>query len=99
MKCLPVDGYAGSCPVDDDLTVFYQSIHGVLNRIVTQVEGLVTTGLQLGLGDKQMPLLSRFAEQNCFQLNDTHPSIAVAELMRLLLDEHDLSWRQAWQPI
>ena len=39
---------------------------------------------------------SQFAEKNCFQLNDTHPSIAVAELMRLLMDEHDLPWDEAW---
>ena len=39
---------------------------------------------------------SQFAEKNCFQLNDTHPSVAVAELMRLLLDEHALSWEEAW---
>ncbi len=39
---------------------------------------------------------SRFAEKNCFQLNDTHPSIAVAELMRLLMDEHGLDWDRAW---
>ncbi|MGZ8193432.1 MAG: glycogen/starch/alpha-glucan phosphorylase [Methylobacter sp.] len=37
-----------------------------------------------------------FAEKNCFQLNDTHPSIAVAELMRLLVDIHGMSWNQAW---
>ena len=39
---------------------------------------------------------SDFAEKNCFQLNDTHPSIAVAELMRLLVDIHGLSWDEAW---
>jgi starch phosphorylase len=39
---------------------------------------------------------SRFAEKNCFQLNDTHPAISVAELMRLLIDEHHLEWHQAW---
>ncbi len=40
---------------------------------------------------------SQFADKNCFQLNDTHPSIAVAELMRLLVDMHGLSWEMAWQ--
>lgn len=39
---------------------------------------------------------SQFAEKNCFQLNDTHPTIAVAELMRLLMDEQGLSWDAAW---
>lgn len=39
---------------------------------------------------------SQFADKNCFQLNDTHPSIAVAELMRLLMDEHGLVWDEAW---
>lgn len=37
-----------------------------------------------------------FAEKNCFQLNDTHPTVAVAELMRLLMDEHGLGWDKAW---
>lgn len=39
---------------------------------------------------------SQFAEQNIFQMNDTHPTIAVAELMRLLIDEKYMSWEQAW---
>ena len=37
-----------------------------------------------------------FAEKNCFQLNDTHPSCAVPELMRLLMDEQGMGWDQAW---
>lgn len=40
---------------------------------------------------------SQFAEKNCFQLNDTHPSIAIPELMRLLMDIHGLSWNAAWK--
>ncbi|MET0027741.1 MAG: glycogen/starch/alpha-glucan phosphorylase [Candidatus Thiodiazotropha sp.] len=37
-----------------------------------------------------------FADKNCFQLNDTHPSVSVAELMRQLMDEHGLPWNRAW---
>jgi len=41
--------------------------------------------------------LMKFAEHNVFQMNDTHPTIAVAELMRLLVDENRLTWDQAWK--
>lgn len=39
---------------------------------------------------------SQFAEKNAFQLNDTHPTCSVAELMRLLMDEQGLGWDEAW---
>jgi glycogen phosphorylase len=39
---------------------------------------------------------TNFAKNNVFQLNDTHPAIAVAELMRLLVDHYWMEWEQAW---
>ena len=40
--------------------------------------------------------LSEFADRNCFQLNDTHPAVSVAELMRQLMDDHHMEWDEAW---
>ena len=40
---------------------------------------------------------THFAEKNAFQLNDTHPTCSVAELMRLLMDEQGLGWDAAWK--
>ena len=40
--------------------------------------------------------IHRFHEKVTFQLNDTHPTVAVPELMRILLDDYNLSWDEAW---
>ena len=42
------------------------------------------------------PSILNLAEHSAIQLNDTHPAIGIAELMRLLLDVHGLEWDQAW---
>jgi len=44
----------------------------------------------------QMIPLERLHEKFAVQLNDTHPAIAVAELMRLLVDDHGIDWERAW---
>ncbi|AKK11408.1 maltodextrin phosphorylase [Corynebacterium uterequi] len=41
--------------------------------------------------------IESFAEFNSVQLNDTHPVLAIPELMRILIDEHDLGWDKAWE--
>ena len=40
--------------------------------------------------------IRKFYEKATFQMNDTHPTVAVAELMRILLDEEGLEWDEAW---
>ena len=39
----------------------------------------------------------RLYEKVTFQMNDTHPTVTVAELMRILIDEENLEWEEAWE--
>lgn len=41
--------------------------------------------------------IRKFYEKATFQLNDTHPTVAIPELMRILMDEEELSWEEAWE--
>ena len=58
--------------------------------VAASVQDIVRRHLQY-FGD-----LASLPDKVAIQLNDTHPAIAVAELMRLLLDEHDLAFEEAW---
>ena len=46
---------------------------------------------------RQFERFDNLPDKVSIQLNDTHPSLAVAELMRLLVDEHGLDWERAWE--
>lgn len=59
---------------------------------------LVSASLQdiVANWDRHNDCFEGFAEKNVFQLNDTHPSLGIAELMRILVDEKRLGWDEAW---
>ncbi|MEI6603764.1 MAG: glycogen/starch/alpha-glucan phosphorylase [Verrucomicrobiota bacterium] len=72
-------------------------IHGKTLRLQQQFL-LVTCSLQdmISIHRLLKRPLDRFHEKWAVQLNDTHPAIAVAEMMRLLVDKHQLAWDTAW---
>ena len=60
---------------------------------------LVSASVQRALAryKKHHDDIHKLPEKVTFQINDTHPTVAVAELMRILLDEEGLSWDEAWE--
>lgn len=75
-----------------------ESIQGKRLRL-EQEYFFVSCSLQdmIRLYSQRLPSLDRFAEKFAVQLNDTHPALGVAELMRLLVDEHGFDWDHAWE--
>lgn len=59
---------------------------------------LVSASLQSIIKDhlKRNPSLDNLAEKAAIHINDTHPALAVPELMRLLMDEYGFAWEKAW---
>jgi glycogen phosphorylase len=70
---------------------------GKLLRLTQQIF-FVSCSLQdmIRILNRQGIPVERFHEKFAVQLNDTHPAISVAELMRLLIDDHEMPWDKAW---
>ncbi|MFV0558155.1 MAG: glycogen/starch/alpha-glucan phosphorylase [Enterococcus sp.] len=85
----------------EDLTaVLYPDDSNEKGRLVRLVQEyfFVSAGIQSILSHylKMKKPLTQLGEYVAIHINDTHPALCVPEMMRLLLDEHDLTWEQAW---
>ena len=61
------------------------------------ISASIQTALKKYLKNPRHTDIHNLPEKVCFQLNDTHPTVAVPELMRLLMDEYQLGWDEAWE--
>lgn len=59
--------------------------------VCASLQDIIERTLRRGFG------IEDFHQQSAIQLNDTHPAIAIPELMRLLMDVHGLDWKRAWE--
>ena len=85
----------------DDLEGALPVRHGAARPRAAPHAGVLPGGLRAAR--HRSPLTARrsapstnFADKVAIQMNDTHPALAVAELMRVLVDEHGLAWERAW---
>jgi len=60
------------------------------------ISASVQTAIQKYMGNPKHTDLHKMYEKVCFQLNDTHPTIAIPELMRILMDDYKFTWDEAW---
>ena len=74
--------------------------HGRILRLRQQYF-LVSAGLQSAMREhlRLYGTLDNFYEKYNFQLNDTHPILAIPEMMRLLMDEYNYGWDDAWYQV
>lgn len=74
--------------------------HGKLLRLRQQYF-LVSAGLQSAVRGhlRKYGSLKNFKDKFVFQLNDTHPILAIPELMRILMDEYSFGWDEAWDQV
>ncbi len=92
---------AGKCGAESISYVLYpedSTEEGKLLRIKQEyffcsasLQDVLREHLETGFALEQLP------EKVTIQLNDTHPALAIPELMRLMCDEHGMAWRQAWE--
>ena len=61
------------------------------------ISASVQTAIKKYLKNPRHTDLHKLYEKACFQLNDTHPTVAVPELMRILMDEYMFTWEEAWE--
>ena len=61
------------------------------------ISASIQTALKKYLKNPKHTDIRNLHEKVCFQLNDTHPTVTVPELMRLLMDEYQLEWDEAWE--
>ena len=79
-------------PCDDH----YQGKELRLKQQYFFISASVQTAIEKYLRNPAHTDLHKFYEKACFQLNDTHPTVAVPELMRILMDEYNFTWDEAW---